>query len=81
MTRAHRTHSYATRKEVDSQNCYRLARLKTQAYSYEALDLPGWDDELGQHIPRKLMEKLLERLVAQQSISLKVCLSTCCVNR
>lgn len=78
---------FSIRKEVNSANSNRLARLKTPPHVYKARDIPGWDDA-GRPVGRAIADKLLERLVAQDVITLKegaqvmlikVCLSSSCL--
>lgn len=63
---------YATRKEVDAHNSYRLGQLNADTHVYEARDMPGWDEEIGEHFPVAVMVQSVERLVAQKSVTLKV---------
>lgn len=63
---------FSKRYEVDRANNQRLAQLKTKAHVYEARDIPGYDSN-GRRLSAAIMVKVLERLVAQQTITLKVC--------
>jgi hypothetical protein len=62
---------YPTRSEVDSANKTKLASLPGDGIRYPATDTPGRDsnDNL---VSLEQMGRLLERLVAQQVIHLKV---------
>ncbi|OAX43616.1 hypothetical protein K503DRAFT_680770, partial [Rhizopogon vinicolor AM-OR11-026] len=67
------TQLYPTRAEVDRANQARLNSLPGDSIRYEATDTPGRDsnDNL---VSLESMKRLLERLVAQQVIHLKVVL-------
>ncbi|GJE87831.1 ATP-dependent DNA helicase PIF1 [Phanerochaete sordida] len=64
------TDLFSTREEVDNANQWRLHRLKTDVHVYAARDTPGYDRNYNEVKP-DVMEKLLDRLVAQKSITLK----------
>lgn len=63
---------FPTRREVDGANSRRLAQLTTEPQTYSAIDTPGWDEQKEEYIPLDVMEKLVERLVAPKSVTLKV---------
>ncbi|CAL1696183.1 unnamed protein product [Somion occarium] len=65
------TDLYPTRLEADRTNHARLRAIKSTPYEYRAQDMPG-RDEHGQPIPAEKMEKLLTRLIAPQTIILKL---------
>ncbi|THH28278.1 hypothetical protein EUX98_g5905 [Antrodiella citrinella] len=65
------TDLFPTRREVDAANSSRLNKIRESARQYNATDAPGYDAE-GRPIPFPQMERLLERLVAPKSITLKV---------
>ncbi len=52
-------------------NAYRLRAIDAQPFQYDATDIPGYNSN-GYRITREEMKKLLERLVAPESITLKV---------
>lgn len=62
---------YARRSEVDNANSARLRDLSGPPHTYQARDTPGLDVR-GQTISREQMEKLLDRLVCQRQITVKV---------
>jgi len=65
------SYRYPTRSEVDTANKRKLASLPGDGIQYPATDTPGRDsnDNL---VSFEQMGRLLERLVAQQVIHLKV---------
>lgn len=62
---------FPTRREVDACNSKRLGALKEKTERYEAMDMPGHDDQ-GRPIPWNIVERLVERLIAPKVIDLKV---------
>ena len=64
-------HSFPTRNEVEVANSIRLRSLKSEMFTFKALDTPGGDAN-GYRISPEAMNRLLDRLVASKSISLKV---------
>ncbi len=66
-----RSTRFPTRREVDSCNNRRLVALRGDVQKYEAMDIPGFDQD-GRPIPMRIAEKLLERLVAPKLAELKV---------
>ena len=71
---AHWNSRYPRRDDVEISNTFKLKRIKSEAHDYKAKDLQGWDHERGQYVPKDRMERLLSRLVAPESLTLKVCL-------
>jgi hypothetical protein len=65
------TTRYPTRAEVDRANQVKLISLPGDGIKYDATDTPGRDSN-DRPIPLEHMGRLLERLVAQQAIHLKV---------
>jgi len=65
------TDLFPTRNEVDSANERRLREIKSTAHVYASVDIPGYDDKHFK-ITMQTMERLLDRLVAPKSITLKV---------
>lgn len=62
---------YPIRNEVKSANESRLMQLRTEPHTFVALDIPGEDDD-GRVPSRDVVARLLERLVAPQTLTLKV---------
>ncbi len=56
---------------MESANSRRLAQIDASPHGFNAIDIAGWDDD-GDRIFVEKMEKLLDRLVAPKSITLKV---------
>jgi len=65
------TQLYPTRLQVDQANETRLHRLPGDAHTYQSMDLPGYDSK-GEKVSEQTMERILERLIASKTISLKV---------
>lgn len=63
---------YPTRREVDNANETRLKQLPDTIHVYQSLDVPGLDSKR-ERVSQQAMERLLERLVAAKTVSLKVC--------
>ncbi|KZT22126.1 hypothetical protein NEOLEDRAFT_1072215, partial [Neolentinus lepideus HHB14362 ss-1] len=66
------TELYPTRREVEGANRSRLLALPDPYHMYRAVDTPGYNDE-NKMISLNTMDRLLDRLVAQKEITLKVC--------
>lgn len=64
---------YPTRAEVDRANQAKLISLPGDGIRYQATDTPGRDSN-DNRVSLEHMGRLLERLVAQQAIHLKVAL-------
>lgn len=64
-------HRYPTRSEVEEANTTRLAQIAENATEFEAIDRPGFDKK-GKRVPLRKMAQLLNRLVALQTVALKV---------
>lgn len=62
---------YPTRKEVDNANETQLRQIASDAHVYSSLDLPGVDSK-GQPVSAQAVERLLERMIAAKSLTLKV---------
>ncbi|GLB36504.1 putative dna repair and recombination [Lyophyllum shimeji] len=65
------TELFSTRQEVDNANASRLRQLNTESHTYVASDYAGVDSN-GHPITPMQMSRLLERLVVQKQIHLKV---------
>lgn len=63
---------FPTRNEVDTANANRLEEIKELPHPYDASDSRGYDDK-GNRISLEKMERLLDNLVAQKTVVLKVC--------
>lgn len=71
-----KTIRYPTRAEVDRANQVKLISLPGDGIKYQATDTPGRDSN-DNPVSLESMERLLERLVAQQVVHLKVVLFLC----
>ncbi|KIM84623.1 hypothetical protein PILCRDRAFT_390142 [Piloderma croceum F 1598] len=65
------TQLYPTRQEVDTANQTQLNKLPGEPHTYQSMDLPGHDSK-GERVSEQTMERLLERLIASKTISLKI---------
>jgi ATP-dependent DNA helicase PIF1 len=65
------TELYAMRHEVSTANAMRLDQLRTETRTFNATDIPGYDSE-GNRISEQRKRNLLEKLVCQESVTLKV---------
>ncbi|KAJ3918616.1 hypothetical protein F5877DRAFT_42202 [Lentinula edodes] len=65
------TELFPHRADVDRANNTRLSSLPGDSHTYRAMDIPGTDAN-GNTLNYAQMERLLERLVVPQSITLKV---------
>ncbi|GJE87828.1 ATP-dependent DNA helicase PIF1 [Phanerochaete sordida] len=64
------TELYPRRDQVSTANSRRLQELQTQPRQYKASDMPGYDDN-GYPLQIDKMKRLLERLVAEETLVLK----------
>ena len=62
---------YPTRKEVDIANETQLRQITSDPHVYSSLDLPGVDSK-GQSVSLQAVERLLERMMATKTLTLKV---------
>jgi ATP-dependent DNA helicase PIF1 len=65
------TELYATHYEVDRANSDRLSVLQTETKEYRTRDIPGTSDD-GKPVSYTDVPKLLERMIAQSKLILKV---------
>ena len=64
-------HRFPTRAEVERANSARLKGITSVTYTYTAEDRPGFDSS-GRRVSPDIMKRLLERLVAPPTVTLKV---------
>lgn len=67
---------YPLRREVEEANSSRLASLPGPAHTYTALDIEGHDIR-GRRLSPEQAQRLLDRLVALKTITLKVLNNDC----
>ncbi|GJE87830.1 ATP-dependent DNA helicase PIF1 [Phanerochaete sordida] len=65
------TELFSTRREVEEANDRKLAQIRESPWEYAADDSPGFN-AYGRRVGAQTMSTLLERLLAQQSMTLKV---------
>ncbi|KAJ3556482.1 hypothetical protein NM688_g2009 [Phlebia brevispora] len=65
------TELFPTRAEVDRANTERLNKIPGDGIPFPAIDVPGWE-ESGQRISAEKADKLLNNLIAQKFLTLKV---------